>query len=449
MALEGRRVSVFTFQSAVHSAHVLRCLDEQRRRDFLCDLTVVAEGRSFRAHAAVLASCSEYFRVAAADSKRDTVLALPQEVTARGFEPLLQFAYTSKLLFTKENIHHIQSCAKLLGFADLESACFHFLLPKFSVGEAEPGSHRRDRRARPPGPDPSPAFPPRAADPDGGDDDGGLPASSSARPLPGVRDDGAQGRESTRPGPGAEPSEGFLRRSREEREVAEHLAQGFWSESSPAGTAAPLDPEKASSDFAWLRHLDLSSNPSDCPFLRDLDADDVGGEPESRGEAPSPSEKSTSSLNSGDGSDADTDGDSEANRRRAAEVALPFPVEHISTLSRSAFQQLVKRDPMTPEQLDLVHDVRRRSKNRAAAQRCRKRKMDGIHHLDREIAILKGEREKLLEERTQLQHNLAETRRSIGGLRRRAWDGGRGPDRFSPSPPSPEARQDAVDVEPD
>lgn len=51
-----------------------------------------------------------------------------------GFEPLLQFAYTAKLHFTKENILEIHRCAEFLGFQNLDKACFEFLIPKFSDG---------------------------------------------------------------------------------------------------------------------------------------------------------------------------------------------------------------------------------------------------------------------------------------------------------------------------
>nr|XP_029501084.1 spore wall protein 2-like [Oncorhynchus nerka] len=53
------------------------------------------------------------------------------KVTVSGLEPLLQFAYTSKLLFSKDNVMEIRHCASILGFRDLDSACFDFLLPKF------------------------------------------------------------------------------------------------------------------------------------------------------------------------------------------------------------------------------------------------------------------------------------------------------------------------------
>ncbi|XP_053097399.1 transcription regulator protein BACH1b isoform X2 [Pangasianodon hypophthalmus] len=126
------KTSEFTFQSSVHSTHVLRCLDEQRQKDLLCDVTVVVENRSFRAHRSVLASCSEYFSARMTNhTGQGFIINLPDEVTTEGFEPLLQFAYTSKLLFTKENVLEIHNCATVLGFKNLDKACFDFILPKF------------------------------------------------------------------------------------------------------------------------------------------------------------------------------------------------------------------------------------------------------------------------------------------------------------------------------
>ena len=122
--------------------------------------------------------------------------------------------------------------------------------------------------------------------------------------------------------------EGFGERSSVEREVAEHLAKGFWPDLCPSqAQPLPLDPMDQNnlakaSDFHWLKQLDLSSSVGDCPFLKDLDA---GDDPAPRTDSLSQSEKSpymSSSLNSGEDSDLDTDGDTEANNKRAAEVIV-------------------------------------------------------------------------------------------------------------------------------
>lgn len=69
-------------------------------------------------------------------------------------------------------------------------------------------------------------------------------------------------------------------------------------------------------------------------------------------------------------------------------MQLPFSVEQISALSRKAFQQLLKHNKLSKEQLEFVHDIRRRSKNRAAARRCRKRKVDSIEQLQSDVKKL-------------------------------------------------------------
>lgn len=49
------------------------------------------------------------------------------QVTARGFGPLLQFAYTAKLLLSRENIREVIRCAEFLRIHNLEDSCFSFL----------------------------------------------------------------------------------------------------------------------------------------------------------------------------------------------------------------------------------------------------------------------------------------------------------------------------------
>lgn len=52
-----------------HSRHVLEQLNQQRQLGLLCDCTFVVDGVDFKAHKAVLAACSEYFKMLFVDQK--------------------------------------------------------------------------------------------------------------------------------------------------------------------------------------------------------------------------------------------------------------------------------------------------------------------------------------------------------------------------------------------
>ncbi|XP_003971399.2 transcription regulator protein BACH1b [Takifugu rubripes] len=571
MAMSAPKLSVFTYESTLHSCHVLRRLDEQRLRDALCDVTVLVEGHGFRAHRSVLAACSEYFahRISSL-TQQGAVIAAPPEVTAAGFEPLLKFAYTSKLLFSTDNVADIRKSASVLGFRDLEDACFDFLAPKLSGGDGPaaflrktccqkkrkrrlsieeagtgPGDATRgdgelkavadsstqqetsrccsesansktesrsgatqhyrqcpkyrrqlacereicSRRQSLPAPatednlrnkeeekrrESTPnasTLADRAEDHERGPEiikeetneteggsvemgrdphvtercdaesaflgssfvlaEGSLGLILKRCPLTTFGEDpGSPGegrfarhpkgeklirspcvpaptavRQKTGKGAGGQAAgvEGGAL-SVVEREVAEHLAQRLGSD------LTSLDPDARNSSNTGTTNkppqcldLHLQPKPSSCSFFREQNRCPWSGAELSEWEGASQS--GLSSLNSGEDGDSgtETERDSESyTRERAKEVQLPFSVDWVVDLSRNDFQQLLKQQDFTREQLEFVHDMRRRSKNRLAAQRCRKRKLDCIYNLQCEINKLKAKREKLIVEKSHL-----------------------------------------------
>ncbi|XP_075266554.1 LOW QUALITY PROTEIN: transcription regulator protein BACH1 [Salarias fasciatus] len=658
MAMSALRSSMFTFESTVHSCHMLRCLDEQRRSDVLCDVTVVVEGQSFRAHRSVLASCSEYFtQKFASFMQHGAVITLPEEVTVEGFEPLLNFAYTSKLLFGKDDVLEIRNAASILGFQDLDEGCFDFVLPKFFSGSKSSAPFlgkicckkkckRRlskqdsgsdcdcvlldEKEVKPVADSSAPQEATWNCDrsvnnkmgsrrspdtdahvveesndhvrqcpkyrkfqiacgkenciteknptaPDVPISDEGLfsfsPCSSSEmnhienfymNSTSNVCKQGAgdgrdvktktcirreethldkketntrerkcedmeidviklesdialiTGRSSTdmstvkavfsepktaraersaglilnrcsplnlNEGPAmtrslaqggvyegenaSEPSvtepASFHRRQEEQVETEDtaadqtrktsgiqksalsgngmsdrNMAEGDKTQK-PATAPGPdacssqlhlQDPHADSSDrgsgcgqstsLEWLKLRSSFSPPrSSCPAFQDpLQGKCVWKGP-GLSECEGASQSGVSSLNSGEDGDSETEteGDSEFySQERARQVQLPFSVDWIVNLNRNDFQQLLKQQVFTGEQLECVHDMRRRSKNRLAAQRCRKRKLDCIYNLQCEINKLKTEREKLMMEKSQLSQLKTKACHSVSAL---------------------------------
>ncbi|TSX58280.1 Transcription regulator protein BACH1 [Bagarius yarrelli] len=550
MTMSRCKTSEFTFQSSVHSTHVLRCLDEQRQKDHLCDVTVVVENRSYRAHRSVLASCSEFFSARMTKhTGQGLIISLPDEVTAEGFEPLLQFAYTAKLLFTKENVLEIHNCATVLGFKNLDKACFDFILPKFfDSNKGSSGVQKNQccktkcwkakndsglnndvanvtRNDSPATQSPkkqeaantcSPCQAETDADTETESDYSSLcpkyrkfqlacgkaqsntdtepedtesTCSLNCRPCSSFEKCKSEDNVSSKTSLGLTEEEAAMyfccplteqssketpqnlcldktspqmfpvassssvkssyppphpylptrevvqiragneltvsecktetvcpnpskERSSVEMEVANQLSA--WPDTCCSRILEPSLHSQAvemkSSELRWLKQLE-------CPFLRDLGAVDAQVR---CSETTSPSEECSyiSSVHSEEDSDSfDTEGDSESyTSEQARLMQLPFSVDGIVALSRNDFQQMVKTQQLTREQLDFVHDVRRRSKNRIAARRCRKRKLDCIHNLECEIERLWNEKEKLTAEKQHLDQMRLKTRENYSVL---------------------------------
>ncbi|XP_074853248.1 transcription regulator protein BACH1 isoform X2 [Carettochelys insculpta] len=639
MPLNEKNSVVFAYESSVHCTNVLLSLNDQRKQDLLCDVTILVEDQRFRAHRSLLAACSSYFLsriVGQLDA--DLLITLPEEVTLKGFAPLLQFAYTAKLILNKDNVSEVCKCAKFLGMQNIEESCFQFLKFKFSdskadqeecprkkwctsrcqkanialmddgdlaiegeveefleteypatphsklstdeehakishlpdntsqtcdpaylekdnasglfslcpkyrkfqkafgsekVHSSEIGSSIKDdqitsattihqnelfndaiqksqactavhlvsqceetqeemeegeeeveqeeelKRASMPQSISCPVDKTNAAS---------LPQNSSVAPhelfsapfphayeqYSSLNFSGMQNAVVTEKPvtatidrndkPVTENLDDSLTksnlctredvcitssdRSSVEREVAEHLAKGFWSDIyntesacqvslSPTTTKECSEPISSGkkSECPWLG-ISLSESPEpcfqrtfttlnsvNCPFISNLSTEVYADSPEiSSGDYVRESQQEqcpyTCVISLGEDSETDTEGDSEScsAREQECEVKLEFNAQTIISLSRNDFQSFLKMQKLTPEQLDCIHDIRRRSKNRIAAQRCRKRKLDCIQNLESEIEKLQNEKASLLKERDHILSTFGETKQNLTGL---------------------------------
>uniref|UniRef100_A0A8C5M9A4 BTB domain and CNC homolog 1 n=1 Tax=Leptobrachium leishanense TaxID=445787 RepID=A0A8C5M9A4_9ANUR len=633
MSYSEKKDAPFAYESSVHSNNLLLRLNTQREQELLCDVTIVVENQRFRAHRAVLAACSEYFLSRVVQSYNgDFVITLPEEVTLKGFGPLLQFAYTSKLLVSKDNLSHIITCAKILEINDIEETCFQFLELKYSDNkvQSEPQDYPRKKCCKSFCPkanlqrqqdntarlgineveelwqeqfsenlkcsteienlSTAPVSPKRPCETlcYGKDSAAGFSSlcpkyrkfqkackngrirsvstcsSNQEAPSPfSVRSIESVDAAITKPQenvedqlintPESQPKEmekaaadphdadltyhnltsvegieektcaksvsppsfttqprdfssvpfpctyspyrNFIcvdalndsnatlspekatmeqndnhlveytspklisgsdllvgeeppvtpERTNVEREVAEHLAKGFWSviygndfgcqpemANVPVKeTARDCNPEKRP-ECPWIgmtinentERTFTTLNSVACPFINTLSAE--GGTDvselnsdecvQSKQQVQCPYE-CAGDLEGDSETDSEEDsGGSFSAKEQECEKQLPFNSQKIISLSRYDFQSLVKMHNLTSEQLDCIHDIRRRSKNRVAAQRCRKRKLDCIQNLETEIRKLLYEKEHLLKERDQILSTLGETKQNLSGL---------------------------------
>lgn len=109
-----------------HSGTMLEKLNQQRCSNQFCDITLLIEGEEFRAHKAVLAACSEYFHQLffekGAASTHEAVVDL-SGFTKASFLPLLDFAYTSSLVFNFCIMADIANLARHLLMAEVLQIC--------------------------------------------------------------------------------------------------------------------------------------------------------------------------------------------------------------------------------------------------------------------------------------------------------------------------------------
>ncbi|XP_004702059.1 zinc finger and BTB domain-containing protein 24 [Echinops telfairi] len=113
--------------SATHSDSVLASLEDQRKKGFLCDITLIVENVHFRAHKALLAASSEYFSMMFADEgEMGQSLYMLEGMLADTFSILLEFIYTGDLHASEKTAEQILATAQFLKVYDLVKACTDF-----------------------------------------------------------------------------------------------------------------------------------------------------------------------------------------------------------------------------------------------------------------------------------------------------------------------------------
>ncbi|XP_059621555.1 segmentation protein cap'n'collar isoform X2 [Phlebotomus argentipes] len=85
--------------------------------------------------------------------------------------------------------------------------------------------------------------------------------------------------------------------------------------------------------------------------------------------------------------------------KRAKALGIPMPVNDIINLPMDEFNERLSKYELSETQLSLIRDIRRRGKNKVAAQNCRKRKLDQILSLADEVKEVRQRKSRLMSDR--------------------------------------------------
>ncbi|XP_076040733.1 segmentation protein cap'n'collar-like [Oratosquilla oratoria] len=129
--------------------------------------------------------------------------------------------------------------------------------------------------------------------------------------------------------------------------------------------------------------------------------------------------------------------------KRARALNVPITCEDIINLPMDEFNERISKYDLTEPQLSLIRDIRRRGKNKVAAQNCRKRKLDQITHLAEEVKMIQSRKTELRNEYEYLTNERARVKNKFSLLYRHIFQSLRDPDGNPYSPTEYSLQQSA------
>ncbi|XP_052859459.1 segmentation protein cap'n'collar isoform X2 [Drosophila gunungcola] len=130
--------------------------------------------------------------------------------------------------------------------------------------------------------------------------------------------------------------------------------------------------------------------------------------------------------------------------KRARSLNIPISVQDIINLPMDEFNERLSKYDLSENQLSLIRDIRRRGKNKVAAQNCRKRKLDQILTLEDEVHAVVKRKSQLTQERDHLDSERKRISNKFAMLHRHVFQYLRDPE-GNPCSPSDYSLQQAAD----
>ncbi len=127
--------SSYLFNAEGHATALLTSMKGLRERSDLCDITLHVSGQEFQAHRLVLAASSPYFSAMFTNQHLESSSPHVQlnglEASALG--SIIDFAYSSVLCITNDNVQVVMAAANLLQMYPVVEACAEFLVKQIDA----------------------------------------------------------------------------------------------------------------------------------------------------------------------------------------------------------------------------------------------------------------------------------------------------------------------------
>lgn len=109
-----------------------------RQHSSFCDIEIVTDSRTFKAHRVILAACSPYFRAMFDGGlcEQQQNLVKLHEVAGYVFEQLLGFIYSGEIDINQDNVQSLMVCADMLELNEVVIGCTEFLIKELHPSNA-------------------------------------------------------------------------------------------------------------------------------------------------------------------------------------------------------------------------------------------------------------------------------------------------------------------------
>uniref|UniRef100_A0A8C8VH87 Nuclear factor, erythroid 2 like 3 n=1 Tax=Pelusios castaneus TaxID=367368 RepID=A0A8C8VH87_9SAUR len=111
-----------------------------------------------------------------------------------------------------------------------------------------------------------------------------------------------------------------------------------------------------------------------------------------------------------------TDKNLSHDERHAKSLRIPFSVDEIVSMPVDQFTNMLSKFCLTDTQISLIRDIRRRGKNKVAAQNCRKRKLDVILNLEDDVCNLQAQKESLKKQKSRCNKSISLMKQKLNDL---------------------------------